>query len=206
MWNKLISYASDFVSFLLYNLDEDSVGKINRIVLFGSAARRATDKKSDVDIFIDTIEEHRIDNEIKKIKNDFYKSVKFKKYWSLLGIKNDINCIVGKLDDWKNIRRSVVSDGVTLYGKFIDIPEHGKSMILFTWENIKPNSKRVLFNKRIFGYKHHGKRYPGMLEKYRGEKVGKGSILVPLEHGKNFLDILRQMKIKVRIREILSED
>ena len=87
---ELISYAIDFVSFLLQNIKDKD--KINSIILFGSVARDENDKESDIDLFIDTKE--KIEDEINKIKNNFHDSIKYKKYWALLGIKNDLNIIV----------------------------------------------------------------------------------------------------------------
>ena len=48
---KLISYAVDFVSFLIQSLDSD-VNTIKNIYLFGSVARGDADKNSDIDLFV----------------------------------------------------------------------------------------------------------------------------------------------------------
>ncbi len=87
---KLIAYAQDFASFLLETLDKES-NKINQIILFGSVARGEDTKKSDVDLFIDA-NENKLEEKINQIKEEFYGSVKVRKYWNLLGIKNKINC------------------------------------------------------------------------------------------------------------------
>lgn len=201
MWNKIVAYAQDFASYLICNLDEKSLKKINNVILFGSVARRTADRKSDVDIFIDTIDES-LNKKIDELRREFLNSAKFIKYWKLLGIENDINCIAGKLDNWKDIKGSIISDGITLYGKFVAKSEKERNLVLLTWENVKPNSKRVLLNKRIFGYEYYGKHYLGLIEKYGGERISKGAILVPMEYSKNFIEVFREMKIKVQIREI----
>ena len=53
MNKELLSYAMDFVSFLTDRLDDNDMGKIKDIVLFGSAARGEADKKSDIDVFVE---------------------------------------------------------------------------------------------------------------------------------------------------------
>ena len=79
--NKLIAYSYDFVSFLLEKTRY--LDKINSIILFGSVAREEAGKNSDVDIFMDIIsKDKKIENEIKKIKENFYDSIKYKKYWN----------------------------------------------------------------------------------------------------------------------------
>jgi len=107
--NKLISYAVDFVSFLLERIDKN---KIDRIILFGSVARDEADSDSDVDLFIESVED--IKKPIKKIKDEFFNSTKFRDYWELKGIKSEIKIISGKLDNWKDIKNSVVSNGILL--------------------------------------------------------------------------------------------
>ena len=53
---NLIAYAAHFVSFVL---DHGVLQKINRIILFGSVARDIFDEESDIDIFIDVIENEK---------------------------------------------------------------------------------------------------------------------------------------------------
>src|SRR3990167_7304033 len=53
---------------------------------------------------------------------------------------------------------------------FIDLIKEEEHKVFFVWENIKPNSKRVLFNKQMFGYKQNKKFYQGLIQKYNGER------------------------------------
>jgi predicted nucleotidyltransferase len=201
--NKLTAYAMDFTSFLIQktkNKDE-----IKNIILFGSVAREEAEKTSDIDIFIDTLKENpKIENEINGILEDFIDSTKYKNYWMPLGIKNEIKLTTGNLNNWKEIKPSIISNGILLYGKFKPEVKEGKHNVFFFWENIKPNSKRVLFNKQIFGYKHKGKFYSGLLQKYEGERLGKGCIVVPLEHSKIFQAFFKKYKKTVIIKKVLE--
>lgn len=199
--SRLIAYAEDFVSFLLFNLGKDCQ-KIKRILLFGSVARGEADKQSDVDIFIDTTHDtKKIEKKVMKIVESFYDSLKFKKYWKLLGIENDIKCVVGNLDKWKKLKRSIILNGVTLFGKYFDVPEPERHLTILSWGPIKPNSKRVLFNKRLFGYKHSGKFYKGLIQKHDGEKLD-NSICIPTSHFNEFLKLFRKMNIKVKFMDV----
>ena len=94
MKSELISYAIDFVSFLMQKIKEKS--EIKQITLFGSVAREEANEKSDVDIFIDLIKENKsLENKIKKILDNFKESTKLKNYWKPLGIENEIKPIIG---------------------------------------------------------------------------------------------------------------
>ena len=199
MNKKLIGYALDFVSFLLERIN---IIKIEKVILFGSVARGEADQKSDIDIFIES--KFDIEKQIEKIKNQFYSSTKFENYWKLKNITNDINPIVGEVKKWNELENSIISNGFLLYGKYESMPKNAVHKTLFSWDNIKPESKRVLLFKRLFGYKSDKKTYNGLIDKYASEKISKGSILVPTKNSLVFMKLFKEMKITVRIRKIIE--
>lgn len=199
---ELISYAIDFVSFLFQNFKNPD--KIKAAILFGSVARNEATKESDIDIFIDVVkEDKKIEKEILKVKDEFFDSIKFKRYWKLLGIQNDVNIVVGKLEKWK-LRDTMLGNAIILYQKYTPKLEKGKNIIIFNWGNIKPDSKRVMLNKKIFGYNYYGKRYEGMLQTYEGRKIGTNVIAVPAEHLNAFLQLFRKFKVAVKISRVFE--
>ena len=203
MNNKLISYSIDFTSFLIQKIKDKKY--IKNVILFGSVSREESNKNSDVDIFIDVVdEENKLENEINKILNDYKDSSKIKNYWKPLGVDNEIKINVGKLEKWKELNPSIIANGIVLYGKYKSEIKEGKHSVFFVWENISPNSKRVLFNKQMFGYKQNNKFYNGLLKKFGGERLGKGSIIVPLEYSNVFHPIFKKYKITVKIKKVLE--
>lgn len=201
---ELISYAMDFVSFLFQNLKDNEKNKINSIILFGSVARGEATNDSDVDIFIDMIDnENKIQREISKIIDKFLDSVKYKRYWKLFGVSNDISVIVGRIEEWK-LRDSMLGNSIVLYQKYAPKLEEGESKIVLIWSVIKSNSKRVMLNKKLFGYSYYGKRYKGFLEIYSGEKLGANVITIPAEHLNLFLKEFRRFKVSVKIKRIFE--
>ena len=203
MSSKLISYAIDFTSFLIQKLTEKN--KIKNIILFGSVAREEAGKDSDVDIFVDIVKDNKhLEKKINNCLNLFLKSSKYKNYWQPLGIKTNIKLIVGELDGWKDLKSSITANGLILYGKFKPEIKNGVHNTFFVWENISPNSLRVLFNKQLFGYSQRDKFYNGLLQKYGGKRLGKGCIIVPLEHSIVFLKLFRKHKISVKIKKVLD--
>src|SRR3989338_3571800 len=81
----LTAYALDFASFLIQKTKNRD--KIRNIILFGSVARQDESKESDIDIFVDIIEDNKvIEKEISFILENFIDSVKHKDYWKLFGL------------------------------------------------------------------------------------------------------------------------
>ncbi len=203
MISKLIAYSMDFSSFLIQKIKDKN--KIRNIILFGSVAREEAVKNSDIDLFIDVIkEDKKIEDEINEILLDFVKSSKFKNYWELLGIESEIALKIGNLENWKELKPSIISNGILLYGKYKPAIKQGNHKTFFIWENIKPNARRVLLNKQLFGYKQNDKFYLGLLSKYNGERLGKGCILVPLEHSVMFHNLFKKYKANLIIKKIIE--
>ena len=153
----LISYAMDFSSYLIRNNKN-----IRKIILYGSIARGDFNKNSDIDLFIDIDEKQ--EKNIKKIEENFYESESYKK-WKLKGLSNEISLLMGDLEgsEWKNLKRAIINTGILLYGKYKSNIEKINQYVLFTFENIKPESKRVSVHRKLFGFKINNKKYPGVL-------------------------------------------
>ena len=205
MKSNLFAYALDAASFLLQKISLLDLSNIRQIILFGSVARGEENSKSDVDIFIDLVHEQKLfEDELRSYLEEFYKSVKYKHYWKLLGIDNEIKLTIGKMDEWKELQPSIIANGLILYGKFAPSVKDGTHKTFLIWENIKPNTKRVFFNKKVFGFKQREKFYEGLLKKYGGERLGKGCILVPAEHSQLFITFFRKYHITVKIKRVVE--
>ncbi|HLD49100.1 MAG TPA: nucleotidyltransferase domain-containing protein [archaeon] len=195
--SDLIAYASSFCSYLLENEKN-----IRAVILFGSASRGSADKESDVDIFIDTTSKKNHDK-IKKIIDNFYNTQIYKS-WNLRGIKNSISAIAGDIEsnEWKDLKRSIITDGIILFGKYKSTPEKLKQCTLFSYIDIKDAKKRVNLYRKLFGYKLGKKYYEGIVIKSNGLRHGRGSFSVPIEHYKEIREVFREMKVTPKITEI----
>src|SRR3989338_6318848 len=173
MKNERIAYASAFCSFLIERAE------IRSVVLFGSASRGYADRKSDIDIFIDTRENK---NRINRILDEFYES-KINELWRLKGIKNPISLIVGNIDEkeWSNLKRSIITDGIVLFGKYKSEPEKLRHFMLFSYSNITYAKKRVNLHRKLFGYNVGKRRYEGAVSKSGCIRHGSGSFSAPIE-------------------------
>ena len=124
-------------------------------------------------------------------------------YWKLQGVEQELKITIGKVDSWKELLPSLVTDGIVLYGKFTASLE-GEHQTIFVWENITPNAKRVAVNKKLFGHTHRKKYYPGLLELYQGQRLGKGCIVVDLAHAKLLHQVFKKYKISVKIKKVIA--
>jgi predicted nucleotidyltransferase len=203
---KLIAYATDFVSFLMQTLEQE-INKIDNIYLFGSISRGEADIKSDIDIFIDT--DHKdIEKKLENVKNDFYKSYKFKNYWALLGIKNDFSFSIGRLDEWEDLKRSVISNGIILYSKYKERFK-GEIYNLFKIESKEKRSENVRFWRKFYGYKQKiGKKTyvtKGLIKDLGGTKLAKSLFAIPLEKTNIIIKELKSNRIRYQIAQIITD-
>ncbi len=207
MNSNLLAYALDFTSFLIQNLKQDAY-KINQIILFGSVARGQATSESDIDIFIETTTPH-IEQQINLIKEQFYNSFKAKKYWNLFSIKNEINCSIGTFKDWPDLERSIIAQGIVLYGKYQGKPST-KQYYLFTITPSNNRNKNVKIWRELYGYtqKVGKKTYfkQGLLKQSQGQKLAKGLCLIPVEQAQQMIHFLQQKKVKYTLVPIWKEN
>ncbi|MFH0876246.1 MAG: nucleotidyltransferase domain-containing protein [archaeon] len=193
---EIIAYSMDFASYLVQKIKSP---QLKNIILFGSFSRDEGDKNSDIDIFIDLISsDKKIEADCNRILERFFSSVKYSNYWKLLGIKNEIKLTIGVLDEWDSLKPSIISNGITLYGKYSS-NFSGRHFVYYFWENVTPNNKRVMFNKQMFGYSFKGKKYNGLIQKFKAERMGKGCIKAPMESYLEFAKLFKKYRIAVKI-------
>lgn len=196
----LKSYASYFSSYLLYNLKDSD--NIIRTILFGSVAKEENNKESDVDIFIEVKKKSKTVVEmVERITENFYKSREALIFKSN-GVDNKINVIVGKLEEWGDLKKSIDSTGIVLYGRYVSsgFKADGKKYSLFFWNKIGKN--RGAFLNKIYGFNSKGKKYKGLFEIFGGRKLGKSSIMVPIEHKDEILKLLKHYQVNAKIIEV----
>jgi len=196
------AYASSFVSFLIRRL-EDNMKEIDRIILYGSVAKGNAMKTSDVDIFIDTKKD--LKKKVNNIIDEFYDS-REALLFKVKGIRNEINVKTGELKNWRELHRSIISSGVTLWGRYEarEKPIGTRHKIIFYWDKIERN--RGAFLNKIYGFKSRGKRYTGLLEKMDGGRIGKSSIIVPIEYKEEIIDLLKKYDVHVKNIEVFTLD
>lgn len=200
----LIGYSMSFASFLL----DSSIGEnIRKIILFGSVARGDFTDDSDIDLFIDTNKKHEKD--IEKTEALFRNS-KTAEAWKLKGVTNDISLKIGNLESWK-LKRSVISSGIILYGKYEKVPEKTKYYLLIKVEALatKKAAQQMRVWRKLYGYTQviGKKKYvlKGLIEKQGGKKLANSIFIVPMETRKEVITFLNEHKVKYQLYEIWSD-
>jgi len=200
--NKKISYASAFVAFILPKLKN-----VKEIILFGSVARDEDDGNSDIDLFFNMEnkkDEKKIENKLKQETPKFYQS-KIAEPFILRGIKNEIKTYVGVLDKWK-LKRSIISDGIVLYGKYKEVPKNTKGYVYFNLKPIKDITKRNRVLRRLFGRKEKNILKQGLLGEINGKILSPNSFIIPIEKSKDIVKILNSEKLDFSFFEFWSDE
>ncbi len=193
----LVPYAMSFASFLMSELGEQERGNVKEIILYGSVARGDARKDSDVDIFVNVYHPGSIEKRVGKIIEDFYKTAAFRN-WKLAGIQNIISCITDNLQKWKDLKISIISDGIVLYSKYKEKSE-GQQFVILYWDKIVPESKRVLISKKLYGYRTKKAVYKGLLETTGSIKLGPNTLFVDLDSAAKVIDVFKSNKITVKM-------
>ncbi len=191
------AYASYFASYLLKNLK--SRDKVNKIILFGSVAKNQSTKESDIDIFIEVNKKTKsLEKEIENLTKRFYGT----REALVFSIKKSckINVIVGKLEEWLDLKKSIESTGIILYSPYISSSKKGKKYAIISWDKIKKN--RGAFLNKLYGFKIKDKRYPGLIIQLGGKKLGKSSIMIPIEHNEKIAELLKKYQVRAKMIEV----
>ena len=197
-YKELISYASAFVSFILPKIE------IEEIILFGSATRSEATKESDIDLFFNVKKNEKgIKEIIKKELEKFYKSY-IREQYSLRGINNPITIEVGNLDKWK-LKRSIISEGILLYGKYKTIPEKLKGYVQFNIMPIRDITKRNRIIRKLFGRKEKNYVIEGILKEFNGKQLSPSSFILPLEKSQEIIKFLNSEKLDFRFFEFWTD-
>ena len=183
----LIAYATAFVSFVLPKIETDE------IILFGSVARKEATEKSDIDIFFNIKkDEKKIKKTLKEEINKFYKT-KIYEVFQQKGSVLPINIEAGNLDKWK-LKRSIVSNGVVLYGRYKSIPEATKQFTYFSIKPIKNIAKRNKLIRKLFGRKEKTYSTESSVLSSGGKKLTPLSFIIPGEKSQEIIKLLESEK------------
>ncbi|MBI2574974.1 nucleotidyltransferase domain-containing protein [Candidatus Woesearchaeota archaeon] len=199
----VIGYAESFVSFLLPELKDLPV---KDIILFGSTARGDYDKSSDIDIFID-LEKEEDAPKVEKIVNSnlkkFYKSRIFE-MWGLKGIKSSISVKTGMLEKW-GLKRSIISDGIILYGRYRQQPKGMQHYSLLVFEPIKNVTKRNRIIRRLIGRKEKGYAREGLIKAINALPLSQRVLAVPIEQSSKVIEIFSKERVDYTIFEFWTD-
>ncbi len=98
-------------------------------------------------------------------------------------------------------KRSIIIDGIVLFGKYKSEPEKLRHFMLFSYSNVTDAKKRVNLHRKLFGYKIGTRHYEGIVSKSGGIRHGSGSFSVPIEKYRDVRNVFKEMKTTPMITE-----
>lgn len=180
---KIMQEISDFIenNFKKYN-------KIASIILYGSLARHELNDDSDVDICV--LFEKGTDISLEGVIFDYFLDLGKE-------INRNIQCTFifpEELDKWdSNFIENVLAEGKLIYGSkdfiklFLNkIGLEPFQIVVLNLSNIS-NASKMRLKRILYGYtskkRYSNKEYiynkKGLIQKYKGQKLGKGTFLIP---------------------------
>jgi|SRR3989338_2071719 len=191
---EIFRYGMLAASYLVSSLSEKELKRISGVTLFGSAARLAASEESDIDIFFDVSApksfQLALRAKLNKAAEKFYLTNAALEFKSK-GVANELSIKVGKLEEWQ-LSQSMPSNGIVVYGKYNTKPPDVRPYTVLSWES--PKNRGALLNK-LYGYKVKNKRYPGLLQKANGIKLGKATVMIPAQNRDMFIDAMEKYKV-----------
>lgn len=198
---QIRKYAIIATSHIIASISESETKKIRNVILFGSVAQGTATSDSDIDIFFDvdmTKSSQRIlRTKLNKAAENFYlttTSFEFK----LKSISNELSIQVGKLEEWPDLKRSIISTGIVLYGRYLKKIEEDVKTI-FSIERIG-RLEGALLNK-LYGYKSGKKHYPGLIKKMNGERISR-AFIVPAEQKEIVIDVFKKYNVEYSVFDV----
>lgn len=200
-------YALLGAASLIAELSEEELTALRAVLLFGSAAKGTATEESDIDLFFDVelpvSGQKKLRARLNRLAAQFALSQTALQY-KMRGIENEFSIAVGRLDEWPDLKRSIISTGIAVYGQYLAQPAGLRPYVVFTWEKIPLKAKGAFLNK-IYGYVVKGKRYPGMVDKLGGRRIGRAAAMMQKEHGRQFEQALRKYRVPHSILEVWSD-
>ncbi len=201
--HDILRYAVLAGAHLLSELSASELGRVRQVVLFGSAARLAATEESDIDLFFDTDAPERVRKALRAklaAAADRFALTNAALRLKSAGVANEISVRVGRLEEWESLAQSIASYGIVLYGAYTAKPRGLAAYTVLSWE-APGKAKGALLNK-LYGYVAKGKRYPGLLEKKGGVKLGRATILVPARERGAFIGVLEHYRVDYSRRDV----
>lgn len=194
--HDILGYSFFAAGYLLSGLSERELKKLKSVLLFGSVAQGNATKESDIDLFFDVEMPRKsqlaLRSKLNKEAENFYISSKGLEF-KMMGIDSDISIKVGKLEEWADLAQSISSHGIVLYQRYTAEPPGLRAYAIFSWES--PGKAKGALLNRLYGYRTRKKFYPGLLQKAKGIKIGKGAIMVPANYSGAFEEIFEGYKL-----------
>jgi len=166
------------------------------VVLFGSFSRGDYDEGSDVDLLVILRDRDTLEKGLKEIYKATSESDMF---FQVVGLT---------IDELKgsSLLESILREGKIYHAnenvKNLLTPTHKPyALITYSTANLDPK-KRVIFTQKLEGRGKGKYRYEGIIRELGGYKVGRGVMMIPLEHIKTVTQHLEKNRVNYVVRHV----
>lgn len=172
------------------------IPSLSAIILFGSYARGEADRRSDIDLLL--VFDTRDD--IKRSQDELLDVLKEYHELPLALTKKSSDDIAGDPRFFFN----VFKEGYVLYkrpdAKLIPAAiAREKHAIIYRYDlSSMPHERKLRFNSSLFTRVKGRYRYPGLLERIGGEKLGPGTVMIPANAEREMDELLKAYDVKPR--------
>ncbi|MEW5936345.1 MAG: nucleotidyltransferase domain-containing protein [Candidatus Thermoplasmatota archaeon] len=181
-------------------LVKNAIPVLQGIVLYGSLARGAQDRRSDIDVLVIVDDEKPTQyyQPISRIVTDLSIAMK---------PRRELKPIVTNLQDYDaSFYRNVFDEGIILFGKMLVSPEKLALMpyVLVTYDVSRLSSSiKVRISRKVHGYtgkkvvggKKYEYRYKGLKDIYNVMVISPSTLVVPTKKAKEFVAELEKLRV-----------
>jgi len=172
------------------------IPSLSAIILFGSYARGEADRRSDIDLLLvfDTKED------IRRSRDELLDVLKEYRELPLTLTKKSANDVAKDPKFFFN----VFKEGYVLYkrpdAELIPAAAAGeKHAIIYSYDlSSMSHEQKLKFNASLFTRVKGKYRYPGLLERISGEKLGYGTVVIPANAEREMDELLMTHNVKPR--------
>lgn len=167
---------------------------LKAIILYGSFARGDYGPRSDIDLMLVTTKKESID----EIQNMII-SLELDR-----NIQPTIRTEKELAETDSGLLQNILLEGKTLFLREpldlnVSMLLHLRPFLVYTFKLSKLDQKtKAKFNRAFYPRMHENYKYPGVLEKLKGEKLASGCIMVPFSEKKDIEKFFNSYKIKFK--------
>ena len=111
---------------------------------------------------------------------------------------------IGDINKWK-LKRSLISEGIVLYGSYKEIPENLKHYALIRFKPIKNVTQRNRIIRKLIGRKELNYKKKGLLEEVSGRMLSPTLIIIDFSKSSQIIKLFQKEKVDYQIFEIWSD-
>ena len=167
---------------------------VKAVILYGSLARGESTSRSDIDLFILTMDDKtqkEVEDKVIELESEIGRN-----------IQPTIRTITELQKTDTGLLQNVFQEGKVLYLKELsDIPSaillQQKPFLIYSFQiSSLPQKDKARFNRQLYEQIRKGYKYKGLLQKIGGQKLSAGCIMIPHMQKEAIEKLFKKFKVK----------